>query len=143
MTIDAFLYTAEKLKPDKFAAFGQELAKTPNVEVQYPQEGQITVLRDDMPVFLKLIRPGEYGDWFLNDDTARGMPFHVHSIISINVSTSPIRKADIGLRLAIEIAAQCARRWPCALDNLAVGEGHKRYTREEILQAEQQGKLLE
>jgi hypothetical protein len=152
MTIDALLYLGADLTLDDLASLARDWRRwqgSRRVGVAGPSGGaKLTVWRGDMPVMLSLIRPGAYGDFLLTDEWLpaefAGPPqFRPGSILTLGVSTSPVRKADLGLRLAVMLAADCARRWPCRLSNDAVGDGRRIYTRDEIIEADRQGKLLE
>jgi len=99
-----------------------------------------------MPVMLSLIRPGVFGAFLTSAfpaEFAGPPPFRPQSLLVLHVSTEPIGKTDLGLRLAIELATDCARRWPCRLTNEADGDGRRIYTRAEIIEAERQGGLFE
>jgi hypothetical protein len=100
-----------------------------------------------MPVMLRLIRPGSYGEFLLAEEClprelAGPPPFQPRSILALGVVASPAARAHLGLRLAIELAADCTRRWPCRLVSDAPGDD-RRVSREDIIQAERQGRQLE
>jgi len=152
MTIHALLYLDAELTFDDLASLTRDWRRwrgLRRVRVGDPSsDGSLTVWRGDMPVMLSLIRPGVHGDFLLTEEClpaefAGPPPFRPRSGLGLGVSTLPVRKADVGLRLAIELAADCARRWPCRLWNEAVGDGRRIYTRDDIIEAEREGRLFE
>lgn len=146
------LYLDAELTVDDLASLARDWRRwrgSRRVRIGDPSsDGSLTVWRGDMSVMLSLIRPGGHGDFLLEGEClpaefAGPPPFQPRSGLALAVSTSPMRQADLGLRLAIELAADCARRWPCRLSNEAVGDGRRIYSRDEIIEAECQGRLLE
>jgi hypothetical protein len=152
MTIDALLYLDAELTSDDLALLAREWRgwrSSRRVSTGgNPGDGSLTVSRGGMPVMLRLIRPGSYGDFLLAQEClprelAGPPPSWPRSILAISVVASPAARAHLGLRLAIELAAGCAHRWPCRLSNEAPGDDRRVYTREDIIQAGRQGRPLE
>jgi hypothetical protein len=153
LMIDAMLYLDAELAVDDLASLAQDWRwwrGSRRVGISGPSgDGELAVWRGDMhQVMLRLIRPGVYGDFLLSEECLpeefAGPPlYRPRTILALHASTSPAKNAEIGLRLAIELAADCARRWPCRLTNDAIGGGRRIYTRDEIIEAERKGELLE
>jgi hypothetical protein len=152
MTIDALLYLDAELTGDDLALLARDWRRwraSRRVSIGgSPGDGWLTVSRGGMPVMLRLIRPGSYGEFLLAEECLPGElagppPFRPRSILALGVVASPTARAHLGLRLAIELAADCARRWPCRLVSDAAGDDRRVYTREDIIQAERQGRQLE
>jgi hypothetical protein len=151
MTIDASLYLGVELTGDDLTELARRWRRwrgARRVSIGADgRDGSLTVWRGEMPVMLTLIRPDGRAAFLLSEEClptelAGPPPLRPHSILSLSVSTSPTSKADVGLRLAIELAADIARRWPCRLDNDGVGDGRRVYTEQEIIDADRQGEML-
>jgi hypothetical protein len=150
MSLGASLYLGAELTSDDLAWLLREWDRPRPRRMTAngtPSNGLLNVWRDGVPVIVHLIRPGVFGDFLLTNDLPEefAVPprFTPRSMLTFLVSTSPIDKAHVGLRLVIELAADCARRWPCRLSNDGDREGFRIYTPDEIIDAERQGKQLE
>lgn len=164
MSIDVFLYVQEAITFDDLVASGHELEVTNEVELQVlhsdiePKRTQINVVCEGMYVMCRLIRRGDFADWFLDDAQMEGAPFHPRAILSVAVYLDPIPRpgdlydmsdaerrqflsthSDIALNLGSQVVALFAQKWTVVLDNLRAKEKHRIYSAQEILANSQLG----
>ena len=140
--IGVLLYIQDAISLTELVSAGHDLTVAhQDIEIQeFPVEARrITVVRDGMYVFCKLIRRGDYADWFLDDAVENSCPFQPQAILSIEVSLEPFSKHEIALQLASETVGFFVQRWILVLDNDREKDKHRIYTREEIIANSREG----